>query len=766
MIKHVFAPRTSLLLRTLLLTNLMSCGEQPSFLDRYEKIQKDTLDGLADTPLPNGIQDTATIQPSAPVGAPSSNVPIITGGQEASQTQAPGPIPPPADSTDLPNLPPEGPPPAPMPPSPPSPPPPPARRTVKTEATFPAHLVEDGSVEKEFSNPLLLHQFTMLRPDIARKKTVQQVVRPAYVDRLEQVPTGTAITERFGQTVDRALDILLVVDDSPSMKDNQLNLSTKLSALLASVEKTNWAIGVTTTGCQNGCLRSLIKKGEPDAKTRFASAVQPGTHGNWVEKGVLNAVRSLSSECMTEPWIRENSTLAVVFVSDEDNCSNGLQCGHQPYASSSYLLNYLSTIREPGKNARVYGIVWHPNIPEDQCKEGKHIAKIYAELITATKGTYGNICANDYTQTLNQISKDMLESLNSQFILKYEPDPQSLRVFVNNVEIKQGFTIQGKTITITPPPPEGAAIAVNYRYDVKPLQTSFKLRFGSYDGKALVTVNGAIVPPTDYVLNPGQPLIDFIIPPPVGAKITVAYFGDATFKQGFSVGEEIKPGTLKVKVNGIDTMDYIVVEQAGIITFNTPPPEASIIEFTYAVVGNPVYQYPYLAPPGTPADLDAFDTVTLVPLRITYAGGLMTVNPDDFIEGRKVTVRFRDPTQKTYDVPLIQQPLTGSLKVSSGNLMCPPSGFTVIGQIVNVKNCNFPDNVGSVRIDYQFLAASYTEFTLKLEKIPSPTDYQVWTVWINDVVTTNYTRNLNVIKFPAPLPFPSNVRIQLVQDEF
>lgn len=179
MIKHVFAPRTSLLLRTLLLTNLMSCGEQPSFLDRYEKIQKDTLDGLADTPLPNGIQDTATIQPSAPVGAPSSNVPIITGGQEASQTQAPGPIPPPADSTDLPNLPPEGPPPAPMPPSPPSPPPPPARRTVKTEATFPAHLVEDGSVEKEFSNPLLLHQFTMLRPDIARKKTVQQVVRPA-----------------------------------------------------------------------------------------------------------------------------------------------------------------------------------------------------------------------------------------------------------------------------------------------------------------------------------------------------------------------------------------------------------------------------------------------------------------------------------------------------------------------------------------------------------------------------------------------------------
>ncbi len=745
---------------------ISSCGEKPSFKEKVNLIQGDSLDSVGDSPGPeantNSIQDIGTTLPPVPA-APAPSPAAVPGEPPIQEPPLPAP---PLE------LPPEGPvvmpppvTPEPLPPGPIDPPKPP-RRTVTTESTFPAHLTEEAVVEKEFGNPLLLHQFTMIKPDIKRKKTVQQALRPAYLDRLEQVPTGQAVVERFGQMAERNLDILLVVDDSPSMKDNQANLSTKLSALLASIDKTNWAIGVTTTGCQEGCLRSLIKKGDVDAKTRFSAAVSPGTRGNWVEKGLLNAVRSLSSSCMTEPWIRNDSTLAVVFVSDEDNCSNGRQCGNKPHAYASYLLDYLSTIREPGKNARVYGIVWHPNIPADQCPEGKHIAKTYAELITATKGTYGNICAKDYTQALNQISKDMLDSLNAQFTLKFEPEPTTLRVFVNATEIKQGITIQGRTVTITPPPPDGAAIAINYRYDVKPPQTAFKLRFGPYDGKAIVTVNGAIVNPADYVINPGEALIDFIVPPPIGAKITVAYFGAVEFKTGFSVGEEIKAGTLKVKINGVDTTDFTVAEAVGIITFNTAPPEGATLEFSYAVIGSPVYQYPFLAPPGTPADLDAFDTITLVPIRVTYAAGIMTVNPDEFIEGRKVTVRFQDPSQKTYDIPLPQNPLAGSVRVSSGTMVCPPANVVIVGPVVNVKNCNFPDTVTSARVEYRYVAASFQEFTLKLEKIPTPTDYQVWTVWVNDVITTSYTRTLNVIKFPQPLPYPSFVRIQLVQDEF
>jgi hypothetical protein len=201
------------------------------------------------------------------------------------------------------------------------------------------------------------------------------------------------------------------------------------------------------------------------------------------------------------------------------------------------------------------------------------------------------------------------------------------------------------------------------------------------------------------------------------------------------------------------------------VTFNTPPVEAASIELSYSVIGTPVYQYPFSAPPGTPTDLDAFDTITMVPIRVTYANGVMTVNPDEFIEGRKVTVRFQDSSQKSYDVPLPQNPLAGSIRVAAGTIICPPANITITGQIVNVKNCNFPDNVTTVRVDYQYIAASYQEFTLKLEKIPAAMDYQIWTVWVNDVVTTSYTRTLNVIKFPAPLPFPSEVRIRLVQDE-
>jgi hypothetical protein len=68
-------------------------------------------------------------------------------------------------------------------------------------------------------------------------------------------------------------------------------------------------------------------------------------------------------------------------------------------------------------------------------------------------------------------------------------------------------------------------------------------------------------------------------------------------------------------------------------------------------------------------------------------------------------------------------------------------------------------------VSYSYVGATYQDFVLTVAKIPDPDDYQVWTVWVNDVVTTNYIRSANVIRFASPLPIGSVVRIQLIQED-
>ena len=639
------------------------------------------------------------------------------------------------------------------------------KRFVITEGRFPSDLIVSTEVTKEFGMPNLTQTFTLQRLYVNKNKKVQQVTRPIYKDEYVQQPTGMMNTDAFEQMADRALDILVVVDNSPSMKDNQKKLAERLDTLLTYVKDTDWVIGVTTTDACKTCLRGLIKKGESDAQSAYERAVMPGTHGSFVEKGILTAVSSLQGTCLEQPWIRTQSSLAVLYVTDEDNCSDGDDCGRKPWARGTYLTDYLKTIREPGMNARIYGLMWPPNVPQAQCKTGKHQGKTYADVIKATKGIYGSICEDDWSPTLMQISKDMKDTLNTKFTLKYDPDPSTLKVFVDGTELKSGFKIQGRVVEIMPAPSDKAKISISYRYGVTAGQTNFKLRLPPLDNKATVTVNGVPVADTDYTLDPTTQSIVFDIPPPAGAKISISYKGNSPLNEDFVLADTIKTGSLRVLVNGTATSDYVLDEARGRVVFNIPPPEAAMIEFIYIAVGNPIYDYPFSAPPGTPSDLNAYDTATMAPVRVTYAGGKVSVDPADYIEGRKISVVFQNGSNRTYDVVLPQSPLPNTIKAVGGQQTCLAPDLVLTGTTANLINCKFADNVTQATVSYNYVSAQYQEFVLTLAKVPEAGDYQIWTVWINDTVTTDYTRTNNVIRFAQPLPTASVVRIQLIQED-
>lgn len=294
-----------------------------------------------------------------------------------------------------------------------------------------------------------------------------------------QGASGQQQSESFVQNASNPLDIVLVVDNSGSMLEEQANLASKLSALLSAVEATDWRIGITSTDLLDGGLVRLISKGDPNVKTTFSDAINGlGVNGSGHEMGIaqaMHAVRGgIEGRGGITKWIRKNSGLAVMIVSDEDNCSGeggdyfcgppraGFSRGQlNQMLNKSYLLDYLQGERQFKKTTRIYGII---NTPESNCSglPLNTVSAIYADAIRTTGGLSGSICDSSYQKTLEEISKDFVAVLSADYTLADSPDAGSIKVTVNGVDFAGKFTVSGRTLSFQQVPPEGANISVSY----------------------------------------------------------------------------------------------------------------------------------------------------------------------------------------------------------------------------------------------------------------------------------------------------------------
>lgn len=274
-------------------------------------------------------------------------------------------------------------------------------------------------------------------------------------------------------------DILIVVDDSDSMREEQDNLSTKLNDLLVEVKDSNWQIGVVTTSVTtyknvDKCSLTLIKPSDTNFETRFKRAVTPGIKGQALEQGIRQAVNGL--RCTETPWLRPNSTVAVLIVSDEDNCSNGSGCNDQPSKNEQYLINYVEKDlgRTVGVNAGFYGIF---SPPASKCFDALNDARQYQRLVDYKANgnvNYGKICDASYKETLQRISKNIATLLVNQFGLKAKPDEGTVVVSgmkANGGAIEAGdYVIAGSTLSfkVGSEPALKSSIEVAYRVTKTP----------------------------------------------------------------------------------------------------------------------------------------------------------------------------------------------------------------------------------------------------------------------------------------------------------
>lgn len=146
--------------------------------------------------------------------------------------------------------------------------------------------------------------------------------------------------------VDRMLDILIVIDNSTTMNTANRELSEKIAPLISKISASDWQIAITTSTITD-CLRGLLIKGENDlaefkeivskVHSRYLSYADRASSNN--EQVVKMATRALQGmplakhagqnidiDCSgrKEHWVRANSMLVVLLISDENRSNRRL----------------------------------------------------------------------------------------------------------------------------------------------------------------------------------------------------------------------------------------------------------------------------------------------------------------------------------------------------------------------------------------------------------------------------------------------------------
>jgi hypothetical protein len=306
------------------------------------------------------------------------------------------------------------------------------------------------------------------------------------VDSDDFVDTGDKLklvsySQSFTASTDHSnkIDVLVVVDNSISMADEHIKLSGKLAEILSALGTTDWRLGITTTDARNnGNLVELIEKKDKslsfvEKKQLFEQTVHKiGTNGSDNEVGIPMAVRGLQKNHprdAEQKWVRPQGSVAVLIVSDEDNCSTGVYCYPSSENRASYLTNFLSSPnapglgRELGVSAKVYGLIRRN--PQECKHSAPYVGREYLKAITASSGMAGSICDDDYGPVLHEISKDIAQHIDIGFELDQTPYEENLAIYVDGKAFQGSYRLEGnKVYLLWDDIDEESEIAISYQY--------------------------------------------------------------------------------------------------------------------------------------------------------------------------------------------------------------------------------------------------------------------------------------------------------------
>jgi len=246
------------------------------------------------------------------------------------------------------------------------------------------------------------------------------------------------------------LDILFFVDQSGSMDDDQRSLAenfTLFTSILTDFASDYHIMAVTDIGgCHNG---EIITPETEDPEAEMLDNIQ-ASDGTGSEKGLTVVTAALSDANLgscNAGFIRTDK-VSIVLVSDEPEQST------QPWS------DYVMTIQEQLPGAMLSAVAGP--LP-DGCDSAAAGVGFY-EATVATGGVFLSICS-DWGENVEDLAMASL-LIQGSYVLTSEANPETVRVWVNGVEVTTGWVYSPERSSIVfdegSEPPPGSDIHVEY----------------------------------------------------------------------------------------------------------------------------------------------------------------------------------------------------------------------------------------------------------------------------------------------------------------
>ncbi|MFT3711222.1 MAG: choice-of-anchor D domain-containing protein [Archangium sp.] len=275
-------------------------------------------------------------------------------------------------------------------------------------------------------------------------------------------------TDNFTQQVGRT-DILLVVDNSCSMGDEQQELANNFASFIssASMSTADWHIGVVSTDtAEQGVLRRVplepvvLQPSTPNVAQVFANRVNLGTSGSGFEQPfecMRMAVSEPNKSGLNSSFLRADAFLAVVVVTD------ALE------QSPSSVGSYLAALRaaKGGRRDRASVSVVGPFSPVSAtCStEGAVDDGRYQTAVTQTGGVRSDICTTNWANDLQAISRSVFGSQREFELTGVARGMSEITVTIDGMPVTTGWSYDAaqNRVVFTTPPPSGSVIVISYR---------------------------------------------------------------------------------------------------------------------------------------------------------------------------------------------------------------------------------------------------------------------------------------------------------------
>jgi hypothetical protein len=277
-------------------------------------------------------------------------------------------------------------------------------------------------------------------------------------------------------------DVLVVVDNSGSMKEEQANMASRFGTFLDQLSLLDWQVGIVTTDVSSDAAkkdgRLLEYSSLPGqyiissamnlttSKSAFAATIQrPVSEGSGNEQGIGATYRAVqryldvgvTASQPNNSFFRTGAAFSVVVVTDADETNPaGTEIKNQPdkllslvqttFPSKPFSFN--SIIIKPGDTACL-------NTPNN---EG--YGNTYDAMSKLTGGIIGTVCSQDYAAQLTAMGKAVTELVRSA-TLKCAPvdtngdGKADISVVTADGSTAPTYAINGSTVTFAQPLPLG-----------------------------------------------------------------------------------------------------------------------------------------------------------------------------------------------------------------------------------------------------------------------------------------------------------------------